>query len=269
MERKVPVARKYDITAEPLLKVLFYGKPGSTKTRTAATACLDPRTKPVLWLNAAGNPLSIRDYAEKPDIIDIEALKDVNDPYNWIVAGQDPNAPFAKKFELRPPYKTIVVDQITDVQRLSFATVMNEPNLGPGDMGKFTDRRDFYAVLGQMVRFSKLYYSLPINVIMTALEADSRDDQTGAITYEPLLWGQSATEVAGYAYVVARLVHRSVMSSTIAKVVEDAIGKEKVTSVALFLPSGKYVAKDQYGSLGSFMIDPSIGRMLDLILNRS
>ncbi len=102
---------------------------------------------------------------------------------------------------------------------------------------------------------------------MTAQEKNEKDDVTGIVRSAPLLWGQSDTEVPGYAYLVSRLVHRAAASGAIMKVVEDAAGPEakNITSVALFLPSGKYVAKDQYGSLGPFMTDPTITKMLDLI----
>lgn len=259
------MSRKISIVQDPYLRTLFYGKPGSHKTRTAGTACLDDRTYPTLWLDMSGNPMSIRDYERLPDIIEVERLGDINDPYNWIMNGQKPDAKFAKAFDLSPPYKAIVLDQITDLQRISFATVMGQPNLGPGDIGKHAQRRDFYGVLGQMTRFARLYYSLPMHVIMTALEKTTTDEVTGAVTMSPLLWGQSDTEVPGYAYVVARMVHRAKMKGPVLKAIEDSAGEEALHAVALFMPSGKYDAKDQYGALGNYMIDPSIPKMLDLI----
>jgi hypothetical protein len=259
------MATKVDIGNEPYLRILLYGKPGSTKTRTACSAALDERTGPALLLNAAGNPISIRDYDPPPDIIDLEALKDVNAPYDWILKGQPESHPFCQAFDLNPPYKTLIVDQLTDIQRMSFAQVTGNKSMGPGDHPQRVQRQHFGSVLGQMVNFAKLYYSLPVHVIMTCLEKTTVNEATGAVTYSPLLWGQSDTEVPGYAYIVARLVHRSILPSKALRIIEDA--DANTTSVAFFVPSGTYLAKDQTGALGQWMADPTIGKMVDKIFN--
>lgn len=257
------MATRLDIGMEPYLRMLFYGKPGSTKTRTAATAALDERTAPVLLLNAAGNPIAIRDYDPAPDVINIEDIKDVNAPYDWIRSGQSEKHVFCKEFELTPPYKTLIVDQLTDVQRMSFALVTGNKDLAPGTHPKPSTQRQFGSVLGQMVNFAKLYYSLPIHVIMTCLEKTVKNEATGAISYAPLLWGQSDTEVPGYAYVVARLMHRSILANRALKIMEDV--DENTVSVAFFTPGGTFYAKDQYGALGDWMAAPSLTKMVDLI----
>lgn len=257
------MAKRLDIGMEPYLRMLLYGKPGSTKTRTAATAALDERTAPVLLLNAAGNPIAIRDYKPAPDVINIEDLKDVNAPYDWIRKGQPETHPFCKEFDLEPPYRTLIVDQLTDVQRLSFAHVTGNKNLAPGDHPARVQRQHFGAVLGQMVNFAKLYYSLPVHVIMTCLEKTTVNEATGAVSYSPLLWGQSDTEVPGYAYIVARLMHRSVLPNKALKIIEDV--DANTVSVAFFTPGGTFYAKDQYGALGDWMAAPTLTKMVDKI----
>lgn len=257
------MAKRVILEEADYLRILLYGKPGSTKTRTAASASLDERTAPTLLLNAAGNPLAIRDYDPAPDIIDLDELSDVNAPYDWIRRGQDPNHSFCKKYELNPPYRTLIVDQLTDLQRMSFAHVTGSKDIGPGEYPQRVQRQHFGSVLSQMVNFAKLYYSLPINVIMTCLEKTTTNEMTGAVTYSPLLWGQSDTEVPGYAYVVARLVHRSAVDKRTLKVVEDA--DSSTVSVAFFMPGGTFIAKDQTGSLGRYMADPSVTKMVDRI----
>ncbi len=257
------MARRVDTQVEMYFRALFYGKPGSTKTRTAYTAVFHEDFSPVLGLNAAGNPISIREYDPQPDIIEIEQLADVNAPYDWILGGQLKNHPLVKQFDLNPPYKTLVVDGITDLQRMSFAQVTGNKDLQPGSHPVKVQRQHFGSVLGQMVNFAKLYYSLPIHIIMTSLEKTVVNDMTGAVTYSPLLWGQSDTEVPGYAYVVARLTHRAGATKKELRVVEDVT--DDTTSIAFFKPGGTFYAKDQYGVLGSWMADPSIPKMAELI----
>lgn len=257
------MAERVELGDTPYLRLLLYGKPGSTKTRTASTAALDERTAPALMLEAAGNPISIRDYPQKPDIIRIDQLKDLNAPYDWIRRGQPEGHSLVKKFDLNPPYKTLIVDQLTDVQRMSFSEVSGNKELDPGSHPQRVQRQHFGAVLGQMVNFAKLYYSLPLHVIMTALEKTTVNEMTGAVSYSPLLWGQSDTEVPGYAYVVARLVHRTLVKARTLKMMEDATSD--TVSVAFFVPSGTFLAKDQYGALGIAMADPTVPKMVDLI----
>jgi hypothetical protein len=224
-------------------------------------------------LIAAGNPVSIRNYAKLPVMIEMEELIDFNDPYNWILAGQPLNHPFATKFGLKTQFKSVILDGLTEVQRMSFSVVAGYKNVGPGSIPTGIERQHFGRVLAQMTRLADLYFQLPIHVIMTSLERTEKDEATGTVSYGPLLWGQSSGEVAGYAHLVGRLVHRARLDARTQKeiadakqlgIVEDAIGTDTV-SVALFRPSGKYAAKWQDGIGVPFMVDPTITKILDVV----
>ncbi len=261
----------------PYLKLLLYGQPGSTKTRTSATAAMDPRTAPCLMLEQAGNPISIRHYEKKPDIVHIDKLDEYNPFYEWLRAGQPADAKIVAQFELNPPYKCLIIDGITEVQRYSFRQVVGTTQAGPGTIPATAEIQHFNKVLAQMITFANLFFGLSMHVIMTSLEREDRDESTGTIMYKPLLWGQSSGEVGGYALAVARLVHRArldhrteqeVNQASKLGIIEDAIQGTTV-SVALFRPSGKYVAKDQYGSIGPYMADPSIPKLMDNIYGKT
>jgi hypothetical protein len=265
--------RKTSPKEEPL-RILFYGMPGSTKTRTSATACNDPRTSPVLYLEAGGNPISLRDYKHPPDIIHIDALEDFNPIYEWFLKGQPADAALVRDMDLHPPFKTLMIDQITDVQRMTMNKASGNMITAdmPGTIPNPMQIQHFNATLGHMIKFAKLFFGLPdMHVIITCQEREDKDETTGLISYKPLLWGQSAGEVGGYAYLVSRLVHRTRVG-TDAKL-KLAIGEmpDDAASVALFMPSGKYIAKDQYGMRGPdggllpFMVNPSIPKILDLV----
>lgn len=255
MKRTRPTQSEY-------LKLLLYGQPGSTKTRTAGSAALDERTSRVLWLDIGGNPLSIRDYAQQPDILEIEKLTDLNPVYNWLNGGQKPEAPIVKQYDLQPPYKTVVVDGVTDLQRFSFAAVTGNTAAGPGDHGSRIEQQHYGSVLAQMTTMARLFFKLPMHVIITALERDTVDRATDTVIYRPLLLGQSATEVAGYAYAVIRLMHVSRLG---AKQKREGEVNTDTTSIALFKPTANMVAKDQYGTLGESMTDPTITKIYNRI----
>jgi hypothetical protein len=264
--------RRVNPKNEPL-RVLFYGIPGSTKTRTACTACDDPRTAPVLLLEMAANIISIRDYKNQPDVIHIDSMEDFNGIYTWLKAGQPADSEFCKSMDLRPPYRTLIIDQLTDLQRMvaNKATGNLSTFEKAGVMPEAAQIQHFGQILNYMVKFTILFYGLPMHVIVNCQERQDKDETTGGIMAMPFLWGQSSTEVGSYAFLVSRLVHRNVVSNI--ATMKLAIGEmpESATSVALLRPSGKYVAKDQYGmrnpkgELLSFMVDPSIPKMLDLI----
>jgi len=105
--------KKTEIDSEHL-KMLIYGDPGTGKTRFVGTAAMDPRTAPVLYLNMGGNPVSMRSYEKKPDMIEIESMADFNPIYKWLKAGQPAGDKLVTDMGLHPPYKTVVMDQLTD-----------------------------------------------------------------------------------------------------------------------------------------------------------
>jgi len=253
--------------SNPYTRTLFYGRPGSTKTRTACTAALDSRTSPCLLLNAGGNPLSIRDYDPQPTIIEMEQLEDLNAPYDWLRKGQPVSHPFVKQFDLTPPYKSVIIDQITQVQRMMFAKTMgydDTARYGPGTLVPKREWEHYNKVLYSMINMASLYVSLPIHVILVAQESNKPIEE-GVVGVA--LEGQGAIEVPSYVYVIGRLVHRGRMKTGLVTRMEEASGVE-VVSVCFFASAGGYDAKDQYGALGDYMINPTLTQMLDLIYGK-
>lgn len=253
----------------PNLKVILYGVPGSGKTSLVGSAQLDERTSPLLMLNVGGNPAVLRHQKENlPDVLDIEILSDFTLVYDWLAKGQPDKHPFRwAEFGLKRGYKSVAIDTLTDVQRMSFNKIVGvDPD--PGVIPKSTEIQHFNAVLGHMVNFTRLFMGLPMHTFITMQERTDKDEQTGAMMQAPFIWGQSMVEVCAYAYCVGRLVHRARMKSADLKVIEDAaqLGKDEKLSVVMFTqPSGKYIAKDQYECLGPFMADPTVTQMLDRI----
>jgi hypothetical protein len=250
--------------AREKLKILLYGQPGSTKTRTAATAALDPRMGRVLMLEAFGNPISIRDYPIKPDIITVETMSDFNDPYAWIVGGQDPAEAFAVEYGLKPPYDTLIIDGLTEVQRFVIRKVGGIDYINPGDLTGALGRQGFGVLLGTMLNWAVHFVKLDMNIIMTSLEATQTSLDTGITHRHPLIWGQTGNEIAGYMYTVARLTNDLVGERLLMQETRDPV-REDTKSVAFFKETPQYYAKDQMGIGVPHMTNPSIGKILDLI----
>ena len=250
--RKGERMKRIDDTRQVYLRLLLYGAPGSTKTRTAATAALDERLSPVLWLDSGGNPTSFRTYRKQPDIFLIEELEDLNEPYELLTTTDH-------------GYKTVVIDGITDIQRTAFNHVMSFHG-GPGDVPRKREWDHFNKVLQTMINMADLFFKLDMHVILTALEKRTEDRLTGGVLYGPLLDGQSDQEVPGKALAVGRMVHTSRLTAMQRKSVSSPQQDAKDSIAAVFFkPTAQYHAKDQYGMNEDFILDPTIGKILDLI----
>lgn len=253
------MAKRYD-TTEDKLRLMLYGQPGSTKTRTAATAASVGKT---LMLEAFGNPISIRDYKEKPDIITLEKMEDFNAPYEFLTEGQDPKHPFAIEHKLTPPYDFLVIDGLTEVQRFVTRKVSGADRVDPGTLTPALTRQGFGQLLGTMLNWAVHFFALDMHVIITSLEATQQND-AGLVHKHPLLWGQSGNEIAGYAYMVARLTNDLVAEKLLLQEKADPVTNE-TSSVAFFKETPQYYAKDQYGIGVTHMTNPTVGKILDLI----
>jgi len=261
------VAKRFEETEEGL-KGLIYGQPGCGKTTLLATACDDKRFGRILDLNAYGNPQALRKRPNKPDIITMERMEDFNEPYEWLANGQNPKANYAKEMQLEPPYKTIFIDSTTEVQRFIAAIINGSLNQKPGDMVGALGRQGFGQLFGTMMHWSKTMLDLTkpphgLNVFFMCHEAYKQDEKQ-LFHYEPLIWGQSGLELCGYALLVMRLTVRNRTDPDI-KAMSDEVMAKSVFNVGQILATTQTYAKDQYACGVSYITNPTMSKLLDLI----
>lgn len=244
-----------DVYTLPKLKAMFYGNPGCGKTTLIGTASSDERLAPVLILNAKGNPHVLRKNKVRPDVVEIREMADFNEPYEWLTKhGQDPKHPFAVDFGLNPPYQTVVVDALTEVQRHVVRKVSGGESIHPGDLMPLLGRQGFGQLLGTMLNWANYYLELDMNVILTSHEAEKE----GKVW--PLLWGQSGNELAGYALLVGRIVTRLAAPANLKAEFEE--GEYNIMQV---LETEKVYAKDQYDMGVDLIGAPTLTKVMDLI----
>jgi len=244
------------------LRIMFVGRSGSTKTRTAYSACMDERMGRVLGLDMGGQPRSIRTYKPQPDIIGIESLPDLSRIYAWLKAKQPRNDKIVSEFELNPPYGTVVADGWSEAQRLVVVSASGNSNTQLGDKPKPVEIQHYGTIFAQTTAILEGFYSLPMHVIGTALENEREDNNT--IAFRIQMVGQSRDQAASYPEIVGRMMHIEKVSSQIRSALKHELTEDTV-SVCFFKPSNKYEAKDQTGSLGEYMVDPTITKILDAI----
>lgn len=260
------------------LRVLVYGKPGSGKTTFAATAALDPRTSPVLWVDAGGNPISIAHTFNRAGkaidetaiaVLKLDRIEELTEVYAWLANGQPEDA-FAKSNGLTPGFKTIVFDGFTQIQRLSFESVQNTSGIMPGQSAPKPQWTHFRSVLGQMIIVASKFYTLPLHVIATALEdTDVRyrtqgDPETQYNYYQPLFSGQTLHELPAWALNVGRMTHIGATDRTTVAKHFGGRGLAEARTVVQFERTEYVDAKNQHG-IADYHVNPNVTAMIEEI----
>ena len=265
----------WDNPEQDRLKLLKYGVPGSGKTWFAASAADVPEMSPVLILSARGNPESLRRRVftgERPDVFVISQLDDLNVFYDFLAAGQPKDAGVVERLGLNPPYKTVVVDGMTELQRFTLAKAGGYDKLKIGQQGRQLQIQEFNPVLEHTVRMSALFFSLgdpvapyPVHVIITCLEWQKLDMATGLRDCRPLIWGSAGDEMMGYSLAVCRIQQGSAISKRVLRTLPDIDVANPRFTIAWWRPQPRTVMKDQYLALGDYMINPRMSDVYGLV----
>lgn len=154
------------------LNFLVYGPPGSGKTTLAASAQDSEYGRDVLFIDVEGG---VRSIADRNDITVFrpDTFEDIREVYAGLQSGAY-------------PFKTVIVDSIGEAQALGLRSIMRfskTPDLpGLQDYGKSNEQ-----IVGLIRGLRGLSQSKGINVIFTALAAETKDETTGAVLTRPAL----------------------------------------------------------------------------------
>lgn len=158
----------------PWLNLMVYGDSGAGKTLLAGTAAYVKELSPVLFIDVEGGTHTLSHFEDTTDIDivpDPESERtlrwtDIQKIYNDLHAG-------------RHPYKTVVIDSLTEMQKLAMNT-----NLGSGNkmtidaIGNLPEFKDWHINTEQMRRLVRAFRDLPMNTVFTALADESADPRT-------------------------------------------------------------------------------------------
>lgn len=227
--------------AVPYLNLLIYGEPGAGKTFLAATAEDSEDTSPILFLDVEGGAVTIR-HRHSVDVLEVRSIDDVQKAYKELY---DDGGEY---------YKTVIIDSLTELQKLDMRTIMQEAYDSRPDT---TDKdvpspREWGKTGNHMRTIIRGFRDLPVNTIMTCLQGSQYDESSGMTLVYPELPGKMRHESPGYFDVVGYLR-------------ADTNSKGEITRILQTAKTRRVVAKDRTASLGDVLNEPTVPIMWDLI----
>lgn len=228
--------------------MLIYGEPGAGKTYLCGTAQDDEDTRPILFLDVEGGSTTLR-RRKDVDVLQIRSITQIEETHNEI-------------FRNPGYYKTVIVDSLTELQKLDIRTVMKilkESSNNPDRIDEeVPDQRGWGKSGNRVSRIVRAYKDLPVNTIMTCLLATEQEkdgqgkDSDVVKLYYPSLPGKLKSEIPGYFDVVGFLQAQADSQGNIKRSLQVAKTK-------------KVVAKDRTANLGLVVHEPSIPGLWSMI----
>jgi phage nucleotide-binding protein len=219
------------------VNLVVYGSPGVGKTTFAASAQDSEYGRDVLFIDVEGGVRSISDR-DDITIFRPKSFDDIKAVYLELKSGN-------------LPYKTVVVDSIGEAQALGLQTIMRTsrtPDMpGLQDYGKSNEQ------IGGLIRgLRSMAQSNGINVILTALAVETKDESTGAVLTRPALTPKALELAAGAMDMIGYLT-------------QDKSGKR----VLKFQPNPTYMAKVRQPRKGiqipMLIEDPTLPDILSIV----
>jgi len=223
----LPILR---VTEHPtIFNLLIYGESGTGKTTLAGSSDEVPEMRKVLFLDVEGGTLSIKDKFPNVESVRIKNWVDMQSVYNELYAGNH-------------GFRTIVLDSLTEIQKMSMDTVMRK--LVEQHEERDSDVpgiREWNINIEQTRKFVRSFRDLPINTIFTALSRQDKNPRTGAIRTKPYLSGKVADEVAGFLDVVAYLYTKEVEGENkrmlLCGATQDVVAKDRTDRLPVVIQS--------------------------------
>jgi hypothetical protein len=159
----------------PYMNIMVYGDSGAGKTLLAGTAAFVKELSPVLFIDVEGGTHTLSHFADNSDIDVIPDPEDKGRTLKWTDIQKIYNDLFAG----RHPYKTVVIDSLTEMQKLAMNYVLgNEKKMDFDVEGNLPQFKDWHVNTEQMRRMVRAFRDLPMNTIFTALSDDKVDPRT-------------------------------------------------------------------------------------------
>ena len=226
--------------------ILVYGDSGTGKTTLAGSADEVPSMRPVLFIDIEGGTESLRPSYPEVDTVRVTSWKELQAVYDALYEGDH-------------PYRTVVLDSLTEIQKFNMYDIMNSltqkrPDLDPDIPGM----REWGKNLEQLRKMVRGFRDLEMHTIFTALNRSDKDQKTGVTTMKPSLSGKLADEVAAFLDVVMYYYVKQVGDG------EDA----QFRRFLLTQKTDSQIAKDRSGRLPMVVEDPTMSKIHELMSSK-
>src|SRR6266481_6039909 len=156
----------------------------------------------------------------------------------------------------RHPYKTIIVDSLTETQKFSMYTIMVDVVTKDEDRDPdIPSVREWGKNIEQTRRFVRAFRDLPVNCLFTALVKTDKD-KDGRMSKKPYLSGKLADEVAAFLDIVVYYYVKNVR-------VGDAIEQKRLL---LTSATDANIAKDRTGRLPQIIESPTMSDIFSAVI---
>ncbi len=171
-------------------RILVVGPSGIGKTTLCGSAHLDPRCSPMLILDFDAGSSSLKGLigpgGDEISVYPVHTYADLDLIWEYLVSGQS-------------PYRSILVDSISESQISSLFDIADERIERDGDKGKnkskwALEELDFGRSLNQIRRLIRSLRSLPVHIFFTSLVKTATLPREGLVRM-PNLMGTMAEEV--------------------------------------------------------------------------
>lgn len=227
----------------PYFNLLIYGESGAGKTWFAGSADAVPEMRRVLFLDVEGGTLTLRNTPfNEVEVVRVRSWKDMENIYGELNAGMH-------------GFSTIVIDSLTEIQKLSMDLVMRR--LVEENEDRDVDVpgiREWNINIEQTRKFVRRFRDLPFNTIFTALSKTEKNMIKGTSKRKPYLSGKVSDEVAGFLDIVVYLYTKEV-------------GDEN-KRMLLTAQTEDTIAKDRSGQLDMIIESPSMDKIYQQMYQR-
>ena len=257
------------------LRAFYYGDSGVGKTYFVGTFQLDPRSGPMIYLHAEGQKVTLDLLPERPYIVELDKLSDMNFPYNWLLQGQPLGkggplcteylAEWGERHEVEnPKFKTVAIDSVTYVQRLSQDKIVGNTSTLPGDIPKAAQRQHWGKIFAQLVNMTQLFKRLPMHLILTTICKRATIQEFGMATAYPFIWGQGGAEIPSLMEMSGMLVAPDELNIQQQKALESQGVKDAFNVMLIKRAAGRVTKWQGVRNPPPVMVGPTATKVLDV-----
>lgn len=177
---------------EPKFNFLVYGESGVGKTRFCGSVYDVPELCPALLLDVEGGSLTLRSVYPEIECVRIDTWEKLQRVHTRLKQSPDHG------------YKTIIIDSITEMQKIGMDYTMLTRK--GGDDLNVPELKEWNINIEQVRRYVRAFRDLEgVNTLFTALVRVDVDKRTGLSRKKPSLNGKVADEVCGFLDIVTYL----------------------------------------------------------------